>query len=383
MRSVGDGGQREGAGPSILLSNYNVKSTHPIQKVLYTHPPKGFVIHQHLASRQACWARTFRNCVLGLPEYDLVPKTDDDAVLSVGLTCKTKKPWSAIMEHYSVFSNNLFYPPLRRPSLKRHALKMVRADNCHRILAYTDIAGEGILKWLGDKSLKEKIETLYPVIADAPVKRVKHDVPTVLFIANTDFYGKGGKEVLAIADNILKRYDAEFIIKSPVPEEYLRKYQGRKGLTFITSRIPDAELNALYDRSDVFLFPLYTSSFGVYLEAKRAALPVVTSAHFDMTEIVRDNIDGFTIDNPQYFFKPGFEHTWFNRNTYTDFLKTLHQPKMEREFTARVATLIEDGALARRMGNAGKREIVSGRFNVQKRNKQLARIYQEMAFLRR
>ncbi|MDD9954373.1 MAG: glycosyltransferase family 4 protein [Candidatus Woesearchaeota archaeon] len=363
--------------PSILLSNFLAKNTHPIHTSLYYHGPKGYTYNEWLAGRVACWGRTFRNVVLGQTEYDIVPETDDDAVFSVGLLPKTKKPWMAFLEHYSVFSNNLYYPPLRRASVLRHAQHMVGQKNCSRIVAYTDIARDGIRKYLG-KKYAGKIDTLHPVIPDKKIKKIKHDVPTVLFIADHDFYGKGGKEVLRVADMVHEKYDAHFIIKCPVPKELYEQYKNKPGFTFIQHRISDEELEELYAKSDMYIFPLYTSSFGVYLEAKRASLPIITTTHFDIPEIVLHEKNGLNVDNPGNFWQPDFYDRWSTREKFIAEIKQKWQPKMVQGFYEAVVRLIEDTKLAKKLGAAGKKEVTSGRFSINERNKVLQRYYEEM-----
>ncbi|WP_102227050.1 glycosyltransferase family 4 protein [Acidimangrovimonas sediminis] len=94
-------------------------------------------------------------------------------------------------------------------------------------------------------------------------------------------------------------------------------------------RVDDAALLAAYEGARVFALPSAKEGFGiVYLEAWRYALPVICSTRGASTEIVTDGLDGYAVD-----------------------------PTDHALLARRLAALLGDYDLARRLGQAGARKL--------------------------
>ena len=100
----------------------------------------------------------------------------------------------------------------------------------------------------------------------------------------------------------------------------------------------------------------------VLLEAMNFNLPIITTKGKFIpasTEIVEDNKNGFLIEQKNQSDK-----------------KMVGELDFE-DFVSKLKLLIEDENLRKKMGKEGKKEIEKGKFNLEKRNKRLRRIYEE------
>ncbi len=63
---------------------------------------------------------------------------------------------------------------------------------------------------------------------------------------------------------------------------------------------PQRDIHKFYDASDIFVFPTIYEPFGnVHLEALASGLPVITTRRSGASEIIKNGIQGFIIDEPE------------------------------------------------------------------------------------
>jgi alpha-maltose-1-phosphate synthase len=106
-----------------------------------------------------------------------------------------------------------------------------------------------------------------------------------------------------------------------------KKLEGKKNILRIDKMLPEDEAAQLYSRAKAFICPSIYEPFGIInLEAMACEAPVVASATGGITEIVAEGKTGFLV-------KPG----------------------KPAEIAKKVNLLLKDTALARRMGQAGRK----------------------------
>ena len=114
-------------------------------------------------------------------------------------------------------------------------------------------------------------------------------------------------------------------------------------------------------------------------------LPIISLTDLDrMFRIVENGKTGLLTPAPRV--------SWFNPTTYqlayngrqednwrqfNSELTRYDEKEMMAELVANAKQLVEDSRLRKLMGNRGQREVVSGKFSVERRNRQLKRIYEE------
>lgn len=359
----------------VCLNNLSPTFGHRIYQNLPSTGPQQWKYQYRTSNKREKRVRGVRNMVFGYPEYDKF-HTDADIVLSLGNLADSNVPTFSLLENFFALSNNKHFWTLNRDSIRRRTLQILRKNNSQAILGLSEISKEYIISYLSPEAdLMEKFGYIYPSIPNPfeTKPRFTDHVRTFLFVSGSEFYGKGGKEFLVIAEQLLDKYPhLRFIMKAPVPKQILQRYKSRPEIKFVTQHISDFELHSLYQKSDVLLFPIYTTSTSQYLEAKFAGLPIITAGNFDIKEIVRDGIDGYVVQNPYGLFEPrDFYRQYSHRSTYLEHISKIDNAEMVRHMIKACVRLIENPAQAKKMSLAGFQDVDTGRFSISNRNKML------------
>lgn len=144
--------------------------------------------------------------------------------------------------------------------------------------------------------------------------------PTILFVG-MDWVRKGGPELLAAFRSVRRSSPAvRLVIAGCAPDV-------RELNVVVAGRVPLAEVSRLMASADIFCMPAHVEPFGVaYVEAMSHGLPVVASDIGAASDLVTDGVTGFLV-------RPG------------DGASLAH----------RLSTLVLDGELRVRLGEAGRR----------------------------
>ncbi|MEK6927743.1 MAG: glycosyltransferase family 4 protein [Nanoarchaeota archaeon] len=265
-------------------------------------------------------------------------------------------PWIMDIEFVNQFwaSGNAY------PNKKKTVLKILKNNNCKKILAWTEWTKQGILEILPE--IKDKIEVVYPAIPSRNISKKENKDITLLFISRR-FYFKGGLHALEVMDRLTKKYsNIKGIIVSDTPREVISHYSQNKNISFFEV-MPQKELmKKVYPLADIFIYPSYTDTFGFGLtEALSFGLPVITVDGQARKEIIQEGKTGFVIPAPK------------NLDLYS--LK--NQEKTIQEIVSKASLLIENKTLRKTMSKNALNEIKTGRFSITERNKKLKLIFQE------
>lgn len=256
----------------------------------------------------------------------------------------------------------------------------LNATHCHALLPWSEAAANGFNTLFGE--LSPEIEVLYPAVRpyDSTTEQ-STDTVELLFVA-TNFYLKGGMEVLELFSQLRETHDVRLTMIADVPSPVRRQYD----LTGISIEEPNFSRETLYEEfystADVLLHPTHNDSFGmVLLEAMNAGLPIVSTDMFAIPEIVDDGTTGLLVDQPEYclFHQDGTPNLQWD--DIDELRSSLHEPEDElvRQLYDTVAGLVEDYDQRVSYGEAGKERIVNGRFSIEHRNARLAEIYRVAA----
>jgi phosphatidyl-myo-inositol dimannoside synthase len=146
--------------------------------------------------------------------------------------------------------------------------------------------------------------------------------------------GKGVDSVIAVLPDVLKAVPDLFYViigggdLQPGLEAIARRSPARDRILFV-GKLKLDQLKSYYSRCDVFVMPSRQEGFGiVFVEAMALGKPVVAGNHGGAPEVVRDGVTGYLIDSNDY--------------------KTL---------TQRLIQILQDEALRRRMGEAGRERV--------------------------
>lgn len=303
-------------------------------------------------------------------------RTNADLIHSArGMLILNHKPWVIDVEHPASFV-----------SLEHHMLKdkiatsiiknRLASNYCKKILPHSEASRKALEHVIDTRNFKDKIETVY--LAERPygkkIPRRRNEKITLLFTGK-GFFTKGGKEVLQAYDILKKKYDAQLIMKSDVPQNFRRKFND---VNYIDGAFPrDVLFSKTYLKSDIFIFPSFIDSYGiVMIEAMSTELPVITTDIFAAPEIIENDKGGFVIESQLRWNDENGLLAW---NSWDELLsKTkLNYPKNVAQIVDRTTTLIENTSLRKKMGKFNKERIDTGKLSIKERNKKLRRIYEE------
>lgn len=116
--------------------------------------------------------------------------------------------------------------------------------------------------------------------------------PRLLFVGN-DFRRKGGPELVAVfRDHLVGKFELEILSNDKLDLPVLPGLWHRRGISHKSK-----EWNAIFENADIFVLPTREDCLPMaYVEAISAGLPVVGTNVMSVPEIVRNGVNGVTID---------------------------------------------------------------------------------------
>jgi len=261
------------------------------------------------------------------------------------------------------------------------------SSHCKKILTWSEVARKSILCNLDPEKVEPKLEVIPLAVHKKDfIKEFNGDHKIKLLFIGTEnvpgeFHLKGGKEVLQSFVMLCKKYtNLELVVRSDLPQQVKRKYQGHPNIRLIEKVIPWEQLEREFKMADIFLFPGYDTGWRVVLDAMSYELPVVTVDSCANSELVKDGKTGFVLNPPQQasYFQDGCiptEHTSLG-NQFREAIKSVDCGVVE-ELVNKTGILIETQELRRQMGRAGRWEVEHGKFSIEERNRKLKKIFDE------
>jgi len=367
---------------------------HPFYRDMARNPPPGFravvsddsvlgksglrhVQGNGTGLRHALALRAAR--FLGYPKLVTVKKPAECRFIHAAqYLLRNTDPWVTDFEDATAFTwydHNV----IRKPWTKRLIRRTLEGDACKRILPWTEAARQSLLRTIPHGRWTEKTEVLYPCIDAGRFKVAKRNERKhveLLFVGG-GFYEKGGVETIEAFKLLREKYDVGLTMVSKYDEATLARYGNEPGLRLM-SKVPQEELDAIYDRADVFVMPTHYDTFGlVYLEAMARGLPCVGTTQFSVPEIVQEHKTGLLVRNHVSRFDETFAPIP-GMNPYNGRLleRTKTPPPWAvQELAEKLGTLIESRTLRQRLGRNGRREVETGRFSVKTYRQTMKSIY--------
>ena len=291
-----------------------------------------------------------------------------------------KEPWVIDLEYLSLL---LSYNAKHFRRYRGVVEKALGSEYCRKIICETEAAKKTVLLNLDCARFDHKLETLPPAVRKKDfTKQFTNGKVKLLFVGSANLVGKfdikGGREALEAFNLLNKKYDnLELVVRSDVPRDVRRDYSNRGNVRIIEQSIPWAMLEQEFRSADIFLLPVHSTPFSVFLDAMSYELPIVTIDAWANSEIVDDGKTGLvtrTSERIPYYMEnlmPIFGAPEFLRAIRTP------DPKVAQELADKTSILIENKDLRREMGRKGRREVERGRFSIERRTERLKRILDE------
>ncbi|MES2597879.1 MAG: glycosyltransferase family 4 protein [Verrucomicrobiota bacterium] len=131
-------------------------------------------------------------------------------------------------------------------------------------------------------------------VVDQRLARIRSGGPLkVLFTGNVSLQ-KGVRDMITVARALHGRMD--FRLVGGVTQDAASQIAGAGELFDLVPRVPEAELPAIYNQADVFLFPtLHDGYAAVLAQAKAACVPVLCSSHCAGPDLITDDLTGWVL----------------------------------------------------------------------------------------
>ena len=296
--------------------------------------------------------------IIKIPNITYTKNRETDLIHCAHCLSLNKFPWIVDTENYWNFaaSGKIAYSNKGKNIIK----KFLSKEYCKKILPWTEECKNLIIKYAQNKEIKNKVEVVYPAVPLPKAKKIKHEGINLLFIGRY-FYPKGGLVTLEVFNYLTKKYNnVKAIFVSETPKEILKRYSKNKKIKFYSLMSQNNLFNSIYPKSDIFVYPGYSDSFGfAMLEAMSFGLPVVTVDGFAKKEIVEDGRTGLIVEKPHDINYKDLNHDIINK------------------LIENCSKIIENTKLRKRMSKNCINIIKGGKFSIKERNKKLERIYKE------
>ncbi|OGO06820.1 MAG: hypothetical protein A2Y92_01865, partial [Chloroflexi bacterium RBG_13_57_8] len=296
-----------------------------------------------------------------------------------------KEPWVAdIGRIWEVIGYNLNH--FRQ---YRHIIEEAFASEyCKGVLCWTEFSRNTCLSTLDCRAFDRKIEALPLAVAPRNFTKKFDDTRVrLLFIGSANLAGqfelRGGKEVLEAFDLLSIRHkNIELIVRSDISPETKTRYARQLAhprVHVIDGFLPREEVEALYLTSDIFLFPCHYESWQISLEAMSFELPVISIDLEGVGEFIRDGETGCLVRESDRV--PTLQDGLPLSPLYPQVLRALRDtdPRVVNDLAEKASLLIENPALRRKMGAAGRWQVEHGNNSIARRNALLKDVFDRAA----
>ena len=268
---------------------------------------------------------------------------------------------------------------LRLRFIKRIFLK----ENFKKLVFWSKAGKETLFTYgkIKDHKLISKADVVYPAIRKVPKDLIHfRDKADVNILFSGDFFRKGGVNAIDAFERVQRIHpkiklklccdlNIDFNTNNiQLKNIYLRKIKNNPQINY--GRISREEMiNKVLPSTDIYLIPTYIEAFGfAILEAMAYGIPVITTNHFAIPEMVKHNINGFLIDTKKFKCDELFKGYFVNKIP-ADFNNYLTDSVFEC-----LCQLIESVKLRKQLGLNGL-DIAKTGFSFETRNKKMLEIY--------
>ena len=362
---------------------YIFAGAHPIYRTLVEYPPDGeFEVVSNISrdafaqdrlrvySSARNYVRRIHEVVseiFGVPRVFVPPPGYDVIHSTRGFIPLTKTPTVIDIEIGTSFTSFSLTAARRGRWLIR---RLLSRESVKYILPHSRAAMKSFQSLFG-REFDGKLKVVYPAAPVLPCRSAvgRHDSFTILFVGR-DAVSKGGIELYMAFKHLRREYkNVQLVMKTDpntLPSSALRDPHVR----IIGDMLTYDDVLRLYCNADIFVMPTHMDSFGyVYLEAMAAGLPLIGTNQFAVPEIIDDGRNGFVISTTLRSHDDNYLPVYTNPYDYRE------RERLAKEIAQKIALLIEDRHLLRKMADYSYYLATEGRFSVKYRNEQLRRVY--------
>lgn len=310
---------------------------------------------------------------------------DVDLIEAVLGSIRTKSRWLCSLAHIAEacgFDSDAGVPRAVRVA---HLKSLLSKKNFRQLIFWSNAGYETLSGYAGidPSALAGKATVVYPAVRRVPDNLVayRHDNLRLLF--SGDFFRKGGVHVVDAFERARRRYpgisltlccDERNDFNTPhrsLRSEYLNKINTVPGISN-RGRIGREELmTEVYPNTDIYIIPTYVETFGMaILEAMAFGIPIISTNHFAIPEMIQDGVNGVLIDTTRFECD-----TLFSGYIVRDIPADFREYMTDAVFT-QLCRLIESLELRTSIGQAAL-DVARTRFSFARRNAAMREIYRQ------
>lgn len=317
-------------------------------------------------------------------EYDL---TDFDLIEAILSPIQTDKPWILSLSNFiEAVAFNFRGIPLPRSLRVKYITHLLLKENCKKIYFWSKAGLQTLVNYgkVNDERLLKKVDVIYPAIRKAPDKSIQFSdrVDDVKMLFSGYFFRKGGVNVIDSFERAQKRYPKirlrlccsehiDFVTKNiGLKQEYLKRIRENPAIHMERATREELVEKILPD-TDIFLVPTYVETFGfAILEAMAFGIPIVSTTHFAIPEMIEHNVSGLLIDTSHFDCERLFKGYQVNKIPH-DFRNYVNESLYQN-----ICQLIESAALRKELGTKAL-ETARTKFSFETRNEKMLAVYRE------
>lgn len=353
---------------------------HGIAREVMANPPED-VEYVEVKNTKVITDYIFKSPAIGVLNYF---KGDGCDILEAPLfPILTNKPWIYTPARFSgATSFNILGLPIPR-FIRIFFIKQLMLRKNFIKLIFKSQAGLKTLKTYGnisDQRILDKVEVVYPCMRRIDPRLIKYNDDKINFLFSGDFFRKGGANVVDAFERLQKNYNnislqicslPDLRIKNKkIRKEYLDRISKNKKIKFGFVNRKEM-LDTVLPDTDVFVSPTYQETFGfAMLEASAYGIPVISTNHFAIPEIIEHGESGYLIDTNHFDFISKGKFCVLN-----DIPKDFHAYMSDQVYKY-MEILVKDPAKRKEMGQKGL-NIAAAKFSFEQRNHKMKKIYEE------
>ena len=298
----------------------------------------------------------------------------------------TRGRWVCALSHFAeACAFDIAGAPIPRSLRVAYVKRIFARPNFRKLIVWSNAAYESITSYGGVDPLTFNggPAVVYPAVRRMADDLVRYGDGDVRLFFSGDFFRKGGVNVVDAFERARRRYpgisltvccDERIDFNTPnqsLRAEYLHKLSTSPGIVSRGRLSREKLITEVYPETDIFLMPSYVETFGMaILEAMAFGIPVISTNHFAIPEIIEDGVSGLLIDTDSFDCD-----RLFKGYTVRDIPRDFREYMTESVFN-QMCRLIESLELRRSIGQAGL-AVARTKFSFERRNSIVSEIYRQ------
>ena len=378
-----DGAVRDGRSRDASTIRVGLTEAHGMAKEVSRFPAAG-VQYSFLPPLSPPHGRTIGSAIKGVAGH--YEAEDVDLIEAVLSPIRTNSRWVYSLAHIAEACgfdvDGAAVPRAERVAKIKH---LIARPNFKKLIFWSHAGHNTLGSYAGiDPSvLAGKVTVVNPAVRRVPDKFIRYRKGDLRLLFSGDFFRKGGVHVVDAFERARKRYPGisltvccdertEFNTSNrSLRTEYLNRVNTLPGIINKGRIAREQLITEVYPNTDIFVIPTYVETFGMaILEAMAFGIPVITTNHFAIPEMIQDGVSGVLIDTSRFECEQLFSD-YTVRDIPSDF-----RDHMTDAVFHQMCRLIESLELRRSIGQAAL-DVARTKFSFERRNATVLEIYRQ------